>query len=185
MPKSFSGHRPAQRGPTSAFAQSPVLAHAEPAVFYDLAPDFGSYFKSLRTGHGFSVRGVAAELGVAFGYIQRLEAGKWASRPNLQLLEKMAALFGVPAAEVETRAGVRHTMLPDLDGIAQAQFKTLVMHPNWRAPGMTEEWLESFSVKQKRQIVQMLRQVGEQMKAGGASPNEVLAEAGLLTPGPA
>lgn len=185
MPKTFSGPRPAQRGPTSAFAQSPVLAHAEPAVFYDLAPDFGSYFKSLRTGHGFSVRGVAAELGVAFGYIQRLEAGKWASKPSLQLLERMAALFGVPAAEIETRAGVRRNVLPDLDGVAHAQFKALVMHPNWRPPGMTEEWLESFSVKQKRQIVQMMRQVGEQLKIGGATPNDVLAEAGLLTPGPA
>lgn len=190
MPRTRRLLNPVDPAPAAEGGGPPSLASEEPqrveyALYYELDPAFGSFIKSLREARGLSLRVASGHLGVPFSYIQRLETGGRAAKPELPLLERLAALYGVPASEMENRAGVRREPLLDPERLVHEQFRLLSLHPNWRAPGMTEEWLESFSVKQKRQIVQMLRQVGEQMKAGGASPNEVLAEAGLLTPGPA
>lgn len=159
------------------------VARVEQAIYYELDPEFGAYLKTLREGRGLSLRAAAEHLGVPFSYIQRLETRGRAAKPDLPLLERIAALYGVPAGEMETRAGVRREPLADPDRLVHDQFRELTLHPNLRPPGMTEEWLESFSVKQKRQIVQMLRQLGEHLKIGGRTPNEILDEAGLLPTG--
>jgi transcriptional regulator with XRE-family HTH domain len=191
MPRTRRALNPTDSPPASPdFADLQPVTAAEPqrveyALYYELDPAFGSFIKSLREARGLSLRVTSAHLGVPFSYIQRLETGGRAAKPELPLLERLAALYGVAASEMENRAGVRREPLRDPERLVHEQFRVLALHPNWRSPGMTEEWLESFSVKQKRQIIQMLRQLGEQMKAGSASPNEVLAEAGLLIPGPA
>lgn len=182
-PRSASPPLFATTVPSSSSDGEPV--RVEYALYYELDPAFGSFIKSLREARGLSLRVAAEHLGVPFTYIQRLETGGRAAKPELPLLERWATLYGVASSEMETRAGVRREPLRDPERLVHEQFRVLTMHPNWHPPGMTDDWLESFSVKQKRQIIQMLRQAGEQMKAGSASPNDVLAEAGLLTPGPA
>lgn len=175
------------RGPQSPFGASspePSPLRVEYALYYQLDPEFGPYIKALREARGLSLRVASSHVGMPFSYIQRLETGGRASKPELPLLERMAALYGVAASEMEAKAGVRREPLPDPDRLVGQQFAMLMMHAAWRPAGMTDEWLESFSVKQKRQIVQMMRQLGEQAKMGAVTPNEVLAQAGLLSPSP-
>lgn len=186
MPRSFRsrGPVPGAQSQTEASGPTPDPVRFEYALFYELDAGFGAYMKGLRDGRGLSLRAAAAHLGVPFSYLQRLETGGRAAKPDLPLLEKMAALFGVAASEVEARAGVRREPLADPNRLVNDQFRALVMHPAWRAPGMTDEWIESFSSKQKRQIVHMMRQLGEQLNPDSPlTPNRLLTDAGLLTPG--
>ncbi len=159
------------------------FARAEYALYYELSPNFGAYAKGLREARGLSLRAAAEQLGVTFSYVQRLETGGRAAKPTLPLLERIAVVYGAPMGDVEAMAGVRREPLVDPDQLVHQQFRALVLHKDWRPTGMTEDWIDSYSVRQKRQIIQMLRQLGEHLKIGGRTPNELLAEAGLIPTG--
>ncbi|MCB9796515.1 MAG: helix-turn-helix domain-containing protein [Alphaproteobacteria bacterium] len=180
------GSRQGPHAPTSPHELSTPrpAPRREYAVYYEFQKEeFGQYIKELRERSGLSLRRAAEHLGVSFGYIQRLETGGRARKPDFELIERLAALYGVRRSEVEAKAGVRKEALEDPHRLLHDQFKVLVMHANWRPPGMTEDWLDSFSVRQKRQIIQMMRQLGEQLKLGSMTPNQVLLEEGLLPTG--
>ncbi len=202
MPRSVQGpHRPSAHksafdvssdpapsrlaSPPDGSPSSEPVGRVELAIYYDFdRAGFGPYIKQLRENAGLSLRQAASHLAVPYSYIQRLETEGRARKPDLEFLEKLATLYGVGVSEMERSAGVRREELEDPLHLVHEQFKAIVMHPMWAPPGMTEDWLESFSVRQKRQIIQMMRQAGEQIRSGSSTPNEVLLEVDLLTPGP-
>lgn len=156
----------------------------EYALFYDFKKIiFGAHIKGLREKSGLSLRKAAGQLNVPFSYLQRLETAGRAKKPALEFLERLATLYGVQVSELENAAGVRREPLADPLRLVHDQFQALVMQPDWSPAGMTEEWLESFSVRQKRQIIHMMRQLGDKVRDGGATPNEILNEARLLPGG--
>ena len=162
--------RPGRPKRSSTSTDGPTLDEYQ--LLYDLDPGFGPWIRTLRDEANLSLRGVARDLGVSHTYLQRLETGGRARKPSLPQLHKVATVFGIPADEVERRAGVRRERIADPNELIHEQFRVLFLHPNWRAAGMTEQWLESFSVLQKRQLVQTLRQAVEQVKTGSRPPDD-------------
>ncbi len=128
----------------------------EYVLYYDLDPSFGAYLRCHREAKGYSLRKLGEALEVPYHYLHRLETGGRAKKPPLELLEKIGMVMHRPLGEVEARAGVLRQPVPDPHWSVNERFKTLMMHANIKAPGMTEEWLESYSIRQKREIVQCL-----------------------------
>jgi transcriptional regulator with XRE-family HTH domain len=122
-------------------------------IEYDLLPTFGAWLRELRDHRGLSLREAASRIGCPFSYLQRLETGGRAKKPGLVCLEAVSMAYGVSLGEVEVHAGVRRSELPDPDAEVHHRFRQLMMDPDHRPPGMTVEWCDSFSVKQKRQVL--------------------------------
>src|SRR5689334_20639385 len=78
------------------------------------ARELGQYLKQHRESAGYSVRALAAEVGVDQAQILRLEAGQVAS-PKADVLGQIADLVNVPLADVYALAGYPTTRkLPNL-----------------------------------------------------------------------
>ena len=60
----------------------------------------GEALKMIRVFHGLSQRDLADRLGVAPSYLSELESAKNKKQPTLQLLEKYAEEFKIPASSI-------------------------------------------------------------------------------------
>ncbi|TVQ88493.1 MAG: XRE family transcriptional regulator [Deltaproteobacteria bacterium] len=127
-----------------------VLARGE-------APEFGSTLRDWRNAKKLSLREAAAELDVSFTYLQKLETGGRARSPSLALLQRIAAVFAIPTGEVFQAAGVTKRRVQDASSSIDRAFRRVVLHPRLRPLGMNEVWLDSFSTKQKRQVLELVQ----------------------------
>ncbi len=123
------------------------------------APGLGRDMRRWRTAKGLSLRAAAGELDVPFSYLQKLETGGRAKPPTLVLLQRMAAVYDVPTAEVFRSAGVTTRRIEDAREAIDRAFRNLVLHPRLRPEGMNKAWLDSFSTKQKRQWIEFAQRV--------------------------
>ncbi len=118
------------------------LAHAE---------DVGAHLREWRTAKGLSLRSAAAQLGIAYSILQKMETGGRARTPDVDFLQRVALVYSVPTAEVLQAAGYSLRHVEDVRDAIDHAFRQLVMDPELRPAGMDAEWLDSFSTKQKRQ----------------------------------
>jgi transcriptional regulator with XRE-family HTH domain len=89
------------------------------------ARELGQYLKTNRESAGYSVRRLAAEVGVDQAQILRLEAGLVAS-PKADVLGQIAELLAVPVADLYAMAGYPvPTKLPNLRPYMRAKFASL------------------------------------------------------------
>ena len=105
---------------------------------------------------------------------RRLELGE-ARPPSPALLQRIAAVLSRPVDEVFAEAGVRARNIQDPRAKTDEMFRILALHPDVGAAGMTEEWLESFSTRQKHQVVEMLCRAGLMTKETGRTPEDLLS----------
>lgn len=125
-----------------------------PSTFvYEMRADFGPYLRAARESLGLSIRDAATRAGVSATWMQKLETTGRVRKPTRQLLHTLATVYGLAPAAVEAAAGVRQEPVSDPDVDVHARFASLMLHEELRPPGMTPEWLDSFSVRQKRQIL--------------------------------
>jgi transcriptional regulator with XRE-family HTH domain len=64
----------------------------------------GAFLKAAREGRSLTLRGVEQETGVSNAYLSQIESGK-IRQPSPAVLHKLAELYGVPYAELLSRAG--------------------------------------------------------------------------------
>lgn len=145
---------------------------------YEYNLGFGDVLRQFRIEKGLSLREVGEHLGKSHSYIQRLETGRRVKKPTLEQLHQIAMLFGRPVAEIERLAGVRREPLLSPDRVVHEQFQALVLEPELRPPGMSEEWLTSFSVRQKQQWVYFA------LKLNPEQVERILLDAGVATSRP-
>ncbi len=162
---------PRERSEPPRFIRKATLKEGE-VLARGPAPDLGEHLRTWRQDKGLSLRAAAAELDVAFSYLQKLETGGRAKPPTLVLLQRMAAVYDVPTEEVFAAAGVTTRRLSDARRSVHRAFQRLVLHPRLRPQGMDEAWVESFSHKQKMQWIEF----AQRLQAYFDDPDEVDAD---------
>ena len=150
--------------------------------FREHKPTFGPYLRALRVERGLSLRDAAAQLGVPFSKLQKMETGGRFRLPGPHALATIADFFGRPHAEVLHEAGIGVLWPEDMEsGEARDRaFAALVLHPDLRPLRMDLAWTESFSALQKAQWIEFARRlpaagdpaalVDELVARGGACP---------------
>lgn len=70
---------------------------------------FAKNLKKLRVAHGFSLRKVGRELGIAHGNIHRYEmlSDDW-MMPGIDVIDKLAEFYGVRVADLFVKDGVSY-----------------------------------------------------------------------------
>ena len=175
-PQSASGtlHEPSELG----------RMFGEVAYYREHNPGFGPYLRKLREDRGVSLRDAASQLGISFAKLQKMETGGRFRIDSLQLFEQLADLFARPRREVLAKAGIRllehHEIADEPD--EDVAFARLMLHPSLRPLQMDERWLESFSVLQKRQIVQFAKKLRKFYDDGGSLDSVLIPEEPLPWP---
>jgi transcriptional regulator with XRE-family HTH domain len=118
------------------------VAHAE---------DLGEKLREWRTAKKLSLREAASELDVAYSILQKLETGGRAKTPDVDFLQRVALVYGVPTGEVFRAAGYSLREIEDARDAIDHAFRELVLDPRLCPRGMDAGWLDAFSTKQKRQ----------------------------------
>ena len=146
------------RKPTSNDA--PV---GEAAFFREHKASFGPYLRALREQRGLSLRDAAAQLGLSFAKLQKMETGGRFRLPNVAFLVAIADFYDRPAAEVLNEAGIRMIMPEALEQIVDRDgaFADLVLHPELRPTRMDLAWTQSFSTVQKNQWIEFARKLAD------------------------
>lgn len=116
----------------------------------DLAAEsFGKRIQELRRQHGMTQRQVAAELGIDFTYLSKLENDR-GEPPGEDLVRRLAELFEVDAEELLAKAGkipaeLRERAQGDL------QFATLLRTLPTLSPEQLQRVYKSAGVRSKRE----------------------------------
>lgn len=107
------------------------------------AIDFGEYIREARESAGASVRTAAAEVGLSYGHLAKVERGEVSRPPSIHVLARMAGVYRKPAEEVLDRAGVRLEALPPDLAVASGseQFERLITSPEFIPESFRPEYL--------------------------------------------
>lgn len=159
-------------------------ANPEPAVgavcSWRFRADFAPWLREQRRIHRLTLKGAAERLGVTYTRLHKLETGGRVRAPTLELLGRVAEVYGYELAEVLARAGYRMELPWDLrDGMrCDDAFAAIVMHPALRPAAMDERWLEAYSRLQKAQWVEFARKLEAHVRGGGPSLREIMDDGG-------
>ncbi len=115
------------------------------------AEELGESLRGWRVAKGLSLRAAAADLGIPYSILQKLETGGRAKAPDVAFLERVAFVYGVPTPEVFRAAGISLREVRDVRDAVDHAFRELVLEPSLCPTGMDPAWLDSFSTKQKGQ----------------------------------
>jgi transcriptional regulator with XRE-family HTH domain len=135
----------------------------EATFFREHKASFGPYLRALREQRGLSLRDAAAQLGLSFAKLQKMETGGRFRLPSLEFLLAIADFYDRPHAELLNEAGIRVIMPEDIEREADrdSTFADLVLHPDLRPTRMDLTWTESFSTVQKNQWIEFARKLAE------------------------
>jgi transcriptional regulator with XRE-family HTH domain len=75
-------------------------------------PSLGEYLRNERERAGWSLRQFATMVGIHYSYLSRLENGETAN-PAAELLQRMAEVLEIDAAELLAYIGVKPSRLPE------------------------------------------------------------------------
>ena len=130
--------------------------------------DFGPWLRDLRQAAQLSLRDAAAPLAISYSKLQKLERSRRARAPSLDLLGRIATLYGKDLDLVLVRAGYKIEVPQDLRDavVCDDAFAVLMLHPQLRPACMDERWLEAFSRVQKAQIIDFARKLDQGARAG-------------------
>lgn len=113
------------------------------------AEDLGEHLRAWRAAKGLSLR--AADLGIPYSILQKLETGGRAKAPDVDFLERVVLVYSVPTHEVLRAAGYRLRDVRDARDAVDQAFRELVLDPRLCPSGMDPRRLHSFSTTQKGQ----------------------------------
>lgn len=137
------------------------------------AAEFGAYLKGLRDAVGASLRTAAAQVGVSFPHLGRIERGEVTRPPSVHVLTRMAAFYGRLPEEVMEKAGVNLAhLIPDEIPSGEEQFGRLMLAPEYGRHFMKPEYLPHFPRLHRMLIMQLAAEVERHTRA------RVLAEIG-------
>ena len=137
------------------------VAHAE---------ELAENLREWRTAKGLSIRAAAAELGIAYSILQKLETGGRAKTPDIDFLERVALVYSVPTPEVFRAAGYSLREVRDVRDAVDQAFRELVLDPRLCPTGMDAKWLDSFSTKQKGQWLEFAYKLFQFYETEGHDP---------------
>jgi len=119
-------------------------------------PEFGDYLREAREAIGATVRTAAAQVGLSFGHLAKLERSEVTSPPSIHTLARMAALYGKTDEEMMSRAGVRPVdPVKEATGEVEA-FRRLMLSVEFGPVTMKEEYLSHFPALHRVLIQQIV-----------------------------
>lgn len=92
----------------------PVGGARVPA-FWDEGSDFSGYLRMLRGDRGWTTRRVAEKLNVSQAYVSKIENIERKRPPNMDLVRKIADIYGIDLADVMHAAGYRFDVPPSVE----------------------------------------------------------------------
>ncbi len=171
---------PESRPPSSTPAQPVGSIGPDGAAWtWRYRRDFGPWLRDLRKVARMTLRDAARPLGISFSKLQKLEVGARARPPSLEVIARLAVLFGKELDLMLTRAGFKMEVPLDLRDaiVCDDAFANLMLHPSLRPSAMDERWLEAFSRIQKAQILEFARKLEAHFREGGPIVDELIREA--------
>lgn len=163
------------KGPKSGekLVRVKVLQRDEPFV----PATFGPYIAGLRRERRLTLREAAAEIGISNGYLSQMETGERLPKATIPLMNKIAETYERPIAEVLAAAGIREAGEPDRRAQINRAFRRLVLHPDLMPARMDgKHWLDSFSTRQKLQIIELAQRVFDWDPAEGDKADDAVLE---------
>lgn len=163
---------------------SPTLPVSPPdadsaAMTWRFRRDFGVWLRDLRHGLGLTLREAATPLAISYTKLHKLEVGARARPPSLELIGRLATLYGKELDVMLARAGYKMAVPADLRDavVCDDAFASLMLHPALRPVSMDERWLEAYSRVQKAQILDFARKLDALVRGGGPSVADLIREA--------
>lgn len=162
-------HQPAAR-PAQPERTYSLVSKDGRAWVWRFSADFGPWLRARRERLGLPLRVAADEIQTSFTRLQKLETNGRVRAPSLELLQRIANLYGLDPEEVLLRAGFKMEVPEDLRDAMRCEdaFEALALHPDLRPNCMDERWVEAFSRMQKAQWVQFARKLEAHLLGGGA-----------------
>lgn len=146
------------------------------AWVWRFSEDFGPWIRERRTRHGLPLRIAADEIKTSFTKLQKMETNGRVRPPSIEMLLRLANLYGLDPDEMLLRAGFKMEVPEDLRDAMRCDdtFEVLTLHPALRPNCMDERWTEAFSRVQKAQWIQFARKLDAHVRGGGASVDELV-----------
>jgi len=125
------------------------------------ASEFGSYLAEARKAVGASVRTAAAQVGLSYGHLAKIERGEVRRPPSLHVLSRIAGAYRKPLDEVLDRAGVtlETTRPEDAPETGSEQFERLMLSPEYIPETMRREYLQHFPLLHRLLIRDLVAKV--------------------------
>lgn len=141
--------------------------------------EFGPWLRELRQTHRMTLRDASGRMWISFTRLHKLETNGRVRAPSLELLGRVAELYGLGLEDVLLRAGYRMEVPEDLRDAVRCDdaFAAVVLHPDLRPAAMDERWLEAFSRIQKAQWVEFARRLDQLARRGGPTVDAILEHA--------
>jgi transcriptional regulator with XRE-family HTH domain len=162
---------PPKRTPPDAELHSPAeldLTVGEPTddmtpagymtFYWEPDPNFPAYLRKCRESAGLTLREASKGVGISLAGLGRLETGDFPKKPNINLLNHLADLYGIDSREMLHHAGIRVQMPEgiDLRAIADRQFEAIFLDSRLRPALMDAGSLQFFSYRMKRAILELI-----------------------------
>lgn len=156
------------------YADAPDIE--EGAVIWARRPSFGPYVRRIREEKGISLRNAAAELGVSFNYLAKLETGGRIKAPTPRLMQAIADYFGRDVNEVLREAGFQTKTPPAVrhQERVDQEFRRLMTHPEIRPLRIDAAGLDYYSPLQKLQVLELAARLERAMLGDGRSLSDLL-----------
>jgi transcriptional regulator with XRE-family HTH domain len=163
---------PTQKTPRERLDDAALRAAVEGRSVLEVAhaEDLGEHLRAWRTAKGLSLRAAAADLGIPYSILQKLETGGRAKTPDVDFLERVALVYSVPTPEVFRAAGYSLREVRDVRDAVDQAFRELVLDPRLCPTGMDAKWVDSFSTKQKGQWLEFAYKLFQFYETEGHDP---------------
>jgi transcriptional regulator with XRE-family HTH domain len=148
-------------------------------ILWGANPAFGDYLSRAREDANLSLRAAAGRVAISHTYLAQIEQYELRSAPPMELLAKLAKLYGMDEREVQHEAGYRYELPGDIaEELAnrdERQFRRLFLHDLFRPEGFTEDDLARFPPAVWRTVVELARKVDANARAGGPDLAPILS----------
>ena len=131
------------------------------------AAGFGNYLADARKAVGASVRTAAAQVGLSYGHLAKIERGEVRRPPSIHVLTRIAGVYRKPFDEALDRAGVAlETIRPeDAPETGSEQFERLMLSPEFIPETLQPEYLQHFPLLHRLLIRDLVAQVERHTEA--------------------
>jgi len=131
-----------------------------------MTDDFGSYIRSLRKEHGFSLREVGAKASVSSSYLAQIEHGR-RRPPGPDILKRLAPVYDIPVRDLLKAAGYLEEAITNLGEEEEVElaFHYVMSDPRYKSGTRVKGEL---TTELKRFIVEMYEKAtGKKLLPGG------------------
>ena len=148
-------------------------------ILWGSNPAFGGYLARGREDVNLSLRAASGKVGISHTYLAQMEQYEVRSAPPMDLLAKLAKVYGLDEREVQHEAGYRYELpqeiAEELANREERQFKRLLLNDLFRPDGFSDEDIAKFPPAVWATVVELARKVDANARASGPDLAPILS----------